>query len=255
MTAFAGISCASAKPAGSSSESARNREYYELRAYRFKKDASHALLDSYLQKAALPALNRAGVKDVGIFSEIEPKETETVFVLIPYASLDQYERVNASLAGDSTLQQAGAEYLQTSKANPGFERIDSWLLRAFAGIPKLELPPFSVEKKPRIFEIRTYESYSEAKAAKKRDMFNDGELDVMRETGLAPVFFGEGLIGADLPHLTYMLSAENQEAHKQHWSVFGKHPKWNQMKDDPQYADTVSKIRNWFVAPTAYSQI
>src|SRR4029434_891995 len=149
----------------------------------------------------------------------------------------------------------GATYLQTAKDQPGFERIDSHLLIAFSGIPKLETPAYSRDKKPRMFEIRTYESYSETKGQKKVDMFDNGEIQVMRETGLGPVFFGQALVGNDLPHLTYMLSAENDAAHKDHWSVFGKDPRWDKMKNDPQYADTVSKIRNWFVVPTAYSQI
>ncbi len=122
-------------------------------------------------------------------------------------------------------------------------------------MPKIELPSYSRNKEPRIFEIRTYESYSEAKAQKKVDMFNDGEIDIMREVNMGPVFYGQALIGADLPHLTYMLSAENREAHKQHWDAFIKHPNWKKMSSDPQYADTVSKISNHFLAPTPYSQI
>ena len=38
-----------------------------------------------------------------------------------------------------------------------------------------------------------------------------------------------------------MLSAEDREAHKRHFDAFGKHPTWNKLKNDPQYADTVSK--------------
>jgi len=95
---------------------------------------------------------------------------------------------------------------------------------AFAGLPKMELPAYSREKKPRIFELRTYESYSEAKALKKVAMFNAGEVETMREVGLGPIFFGQALIGPSLPHLTYMLSAESQDLHKQHFAAFGKHP-------------------------------
>jgi hypothetical protein len=52
-----------------------------------------------------------------------------------------------------------------------------------------------------------------------------------------------------------MLSAETSEAHKKHWEAFGKNPVWNKMKNDPQYADTVSNIANRFLVPTPYSQI
>src|SRR5204863_1171650 len=104
-------------------------------------------------------------------------------------------------------------------------------------------------------EMRTYESYSESKALKKVEMFNAGEIEVMKEGGLGPIFYGQALVGRDLPHLTYMLSAETQEAHKKHWADFLKHPTWNKLKNDPQYADTVSKITSRMLVPTAYSQI
>jgi len=128
-------------------------------------------------------------------------------------------------------------------------------MRAFAGQPRLVLPSYSLAKQPRIFELRTYESYSEAKALKKVEMFNAGEIQTMHDVGLAPIFYGQALAGPNLPHLTYMVSGADQAAHKEHWGAFGKHPTWNKLKDDPQYADTVSKITNWFLAPTAYSQI
>ena len=235
--------------------SATNREYYELRAYRFKAGAKTDLLDEYLEKAAIPTWNKLGIKPVGVFTERAPKEAPSVYVLIPYPSIESFARAALALNADEYYQKAGAEYLQSPKEKPAFERIDSWLMLAFAGLPRLEQPAYSRERKPRLFEIRTYESHSEVKAFKKVEMFNSGEIDTMREVGLGPIFYGQALVGANLPHLTYMLSAEDQEAHKKHWESFGKHPIWNKLKDDPQYADTVSKITNYFVVPTSYSQI
>ena len=231
-----------------------NREYYELRAYRLAAGVGHELLDGYLEKAAIPALNRLGIKPVGVFTEKEPKEP-AVYMLIPYPSLESFSSAGPHMIADAEYQKAGAEYLKTDKSKPAFQRIDSWLLLAFAGMPKLELPAYSREKKPRLFELRTYESHSEAKALKKVEMFNSGEIEVMHEVGLAPIFYGQGLIGRDLPHLTYMTSGENDEVHKKHWDGFGKHPVWTKLKDDPQYADTVSKIIKRILIPTAYSQI
>jgi hypothetical protein len=86
-------------------------------------------------------------------------------------------------------------------------------------------------------------------------MFNAGEIQVMRDVGLGPIFYGQALIGSNLPHLAYMLSAEDTEAHKRHWDAFRGHPTWAKLKNDPQYADTVSKIANRFLVPTPYSQI
>jgi hypothetical protein len=175
--------------------------------------------------------------------------------LIPYPSLEAFATVTAQLSGDAEYQKAGADYLQVTKANPAFDRIESWFLLAFAGMPKIELAAYSREKTARIFELRTYESFSEAKALKKVEMFNAGEIQVMHEVGLNPVFYGQALIGSNLPHLTYMVSSDSMVAHKAKWGGFGKNAIWNKLKDDPQYKDTVSKSANIFLVPTSYSQI
>jgi hypothetical protein len=178
-----------------------------------------------------------------------------VWVLRTFPSLEVFAQATARMSADPEYQKAGAEYLNSPKSNPAFERIDSWLMLAFAGLPKIELPAYCQEKKARMFELRTYESFSELKAIKKVEMFNAGEIDTMREVGLGPIFYGQAIIGSNLPHLTYMVSAENRDAHKKHWGAFGAHPTWDKLKNDPQYADTVSKIYNRFLVPTAYSQI
>jgi hypothetical protein len=241
-----------------------NREYYELRAYRLKSGDSHAALDAYLERALIPALNRLGSKPIGVFVQQErsdpPASTEvrgpdTLFVLIPFSSLDSWASTASHLSADEQYEKAAADYMNLPKDKAAYERIDSWLMQAFAGMPKLEQPAYSLEKKPRMFEMRRYESHSELKAIKKIEMFNSGEIEVMREVGLGPIFYGQALVGIGLPQLTYMVSAENQEAHKNHWSSFGKNPTWNKLKNDPRYADSVSKIMNRFLVPTAYSQI
>jgi len=132
---------------------------------------------------------------IGVFTELEPKGPASVYVLIPYPTVHSFATAAAGLNADAEYQQAGAAYLQTPKSNPGFERIDSWLMLAFAGQPKISLAPYSLEKKPRVFEMRTYQSHSELKALKKVEMFNSGEIDVMHEVGLAPVFYGQVLLG------------------------------------------------------------
>jgi hypothetical protein len=233
------------------------REYYELRIYRLKAEAKPDLLHSYLETAAIPAFNRLGIKPVGVFTERDSKQAPAVYVLIPYPSLASFSEAVQKLLVDPELQKAGTAYLQSPPENPGFDRIESWLMLAFAGMPRIELPAYSRDHKPRMFELRTYPSYSELKALKKVEMFNSGEIDVMREVGLAPVFYGQTLIGSGLPHLTYMLSAEDQSEHDKHWGAFGKHPVWNKLKNDPQYANTVmeKEIAKHFLLPTAYSQI
>jgi hypothetical protein len=242
-------------PNATAAEGASGRELYEWRMYRIKAGADHALLDSYLEKALIPALNRLGSNPVGVFTEIEPKDDPAVFVLIPYGSAEAFVASSTRLAADAAHLKAGAEYLETVKAKPAFARIDSWFLRAFAGMPKIELPSYCREKKPRVFEVRTYESYSEQKAIRKMEMFDDGEIQIMKDVELGPIFWGQALAGANLPHLVYMLSAETREAHKAHFGAFVKDPRWKKMAADQKYADTVSKIYTRMLQPAPFSQI
>ncbi|HEY0864841.1 MAG TPA: NIPSNAP family protein [Lacunisphaera sp.] len=247
------------------------REYYELRCYRLKADtrlkadANPALLDVYLERALLPALGQLGINHTGVFTELDVnKETETaapkanspVWVLIPHPSLDSFVRVSATLNADPAVQAAGAAYLQAPKASPAFERIDTWLLLAFAGMPKLELPAFCHDRVPtRVFEMRDYESHSEPKALSKMAMFDDGEIQLMRDLGMNPVFFGQALAGPNLPHLRYFTSGPDLTTHLAGWKKFGPDPRWTKMKNDPRYADNTSLNTARFLTPKSYSQI
>jgi hypothetical protein len=103
--------------------------------------------------------------------------------------------------------------------------------------------------------MRTYESFSEDRARAKVEMFNDGEIGIFPECGFENVFFGESLVGPGLPNLKYMLAAPDMPTNEKGWKTFLEHPDFVRMKDDPKYADTVSKITKLFLEPTDYSQV
>lgn len=257
-TSLAATSLAALSPFAAKSQAAEKtgtQEYYEWRSYQLKGSSQKEKVDGYLKNALIPALNRLGCKPVGAFTVKDATEITALHVLIPYPSLEVFGSAAAALDNDATYQKAAESYLQATKADPAYVRIENSFMKAFAGMPKIELQPFSLDRKPRMFEIRIYEAHSEFKCAKKVEMFNKGEMQVMRDTGLGPVFFGHTLLGTKFPNMTYMLSAESKEDHDNHWKAFGGHPEWNRMKALPEYADTVSTITNYFLVPTEYSQI
>ena len=86
-------------------------------------------------------------------------------------------------------------------------------------------------------------------------MFNDGEITLMKDLGMAPVFFGQALAGPDLPHLRYLTGGPDLATHLAHWGKFGTDPRWADIKDRPRYADNVSKNTSRFLTPKAYSPI
>ncbi|MBC8116644.1 MAG: NIPSNAP family protein, partial [Candidatus Saccharimonas sp.] len=94
-------------------------------------------------------------------------------------------------------------------------------------------------------------------ARKKIEMFNQGELSIFRRVGLTPVFFGEALVGARLPNLTYLLAFPDETARTAAWNTFRNDPEWKTLRAIPEYEDKriVSKITNKLLTPAEYSQI
>ncbi|ADB36599.1 NIPSNAP family protein [Spirosoma linguale] len=229
-------------------------EFYELRMYTLKNGRQLKIVQNYFQQAAIPAYNRLGSKNVGVFTEYLAQGFTKLVVLIPFTSLEAYLKISDQLANDSTYQQAGAEYLNAEATAPAYERIESSLLKAFSNMPRLEIP----EKKARIFELRRYESPNETAGKKKIEMFNQaGEIAIFKRVGLTPVFFGETLIGPMRPNLTYMLTFDDMNEHDQNWKTFGGDTEWKKISSMPEYADAkiISNIHRTFLIPTAFSQI
>ncbi len=209
------------------------------------------MIDAYLRDALLPALGRQGVGPVGVFTSLDDPKDLSFTVLIAYRSLEVFAGVNPALKRDSAYLAAAKPYFDRSSKETAFTRIRSRFMKAFDGMPKIAVP----KSGPRVFELRTYESHHEEAAWRKIAMFNEGEIGIMRDVELGPVFYGETLVSDDVPNLTYMTHATDMDAHKKHWDAFRTHPKWDKMKVMPRFADTVSKITKTFLKPTAYSQV
>lgn len=233
------------------------REYYELRLYHLRTGAKQKIMDDYLREALIPALGRIGVGPVGVFYVMTGPDSPTVYVLSSHKSLESYLTASQSVGKDPEYQKAGAAYINAPATDPVFVRMESSLMLAFEGMPKLEVPELAKEKKPRFFELRTYESHSKKANRKKIEMFNIGEIDIFRRAGLTPVFFGETLVGSKLPNLTYLLVYENMAAKDKAWGTFGADPDWKKLRSTPGFTDPeiVSNISNVFLRPAPYSQL
>jgi NIPSNAP protein len=233
------------------------REFYELRTYHLRRGPMQKRFDDFYREAAIPAMNRAGISPVGVFSVATGPDSPTMYVLLPHKSAEAFAGANERVRADADYQKAGADFINAPATDPSYVRVESSLLLAFEGMPKIEVPTSEAMKKGRLFELRTYESHSKKANSKKVEMFNKGEIAVFRRTGLAPVFFGETLIGPKMPNLIYMLVFENMAAHDKNWGQFGSDPEWRKLSTTPGYTDAeiVSNISNAFLRPTAYSQV
>ena len=255
-TALAGAAPLNTIAAATAPQGKPDPEYYELRQYHLLSRGAIKRLDDFLRDAALPALNRSGIEPVGVFTVMYGPNRPTIYVLLPHKSLESFATADTRLAADARYQRAGASFLDAPMSDPAYVRIESSLMVAFEQMPRLVLPASTAEKKPRIFELRTYESHSKKKAKKKIEMFNEGgEIAIFLKTGLRPVFFGETLIGPNLPNLTYMVPFDDMAQRDETWQKFSSSPEWKELRANPVYADTVSNINVSFLRPASYSQI
>ena len=251
-------STAGAEGQGTMQTGTGSREYYELRRYALRTGPMVGRMHEYLERVSLPALNRAGVKPVGVFTPQFGPETPSVFLLLAYPSIADFAALESRLAADATFQKDAAAHRDLPATDPAYVRVESQLMGAFEGIPHLEVPAGAADGKPRVFELRTYESHSRKASKKKLEMFGKGgELAIFRRTGLTPVFFGDNLIGRRLPSFTYMLVYDDMAAREAGWAKFLGDPEWEKLRTTPGYEDVniVSNISAVILRPTRYSQV
>ena len=234
---------------------AANRQFIELRRYHVLRGTMERGFGTYLQEAAIPAMNRAGIGKVGAFSVVYGENAPSLLLVLTHPSLDSVVSLREKMAADAEYTRAAAAILDAPLSDPPFVRFESTLLRAIEAMPTLEPSKSVGSTTPRIYELRTYESHNDKAALNKLKMFNAGEVPIFRRTGLTPVFFGETVIGAKMPSLNYMLTFPDMAARDAAWSAFSKDPDWKTLSGDPQYKDNVSAISDIILRPTPFSQI
>ncbi|MGE5295861.1 MAG: NIPSNAP family protein, partial [Solirubrobacterales bacterium] len=246
-TGVAGLAATNVATGSQVAVDATPRQFFEWRQYHLRTGTPKNLVGDFYKNVGIAAMNRAGIKTVGVFNPIYGPNMPTLHVLLVHDSMDSVVNVHARLLADPELREKGASFLDATLSDPAFVRYESSLMVAFSQMPRIEPPAF----KDRILEVRTYESHSVKAGKKKIQMFNEGgEIAIFKRTGLSPVMFGETIIGPNQPNLTYMLAFKNMVDRDQKWQVFRDDPAWKQLSVDPAYKDTVSNITDVILKPT-----
>ena len=236
----------------------KGRDIYQIKIYHLESEQQEQRMDKFLKEAYIPALHRAGIKHVGVFKPITEgnNASKQIYVLTPFKSIDQFEKLEAVLLGDEKYQVAGADYINAAHDDAPYARIESTLLRAFKTMPNYGIPSHATPATDQVYELRSYEGATEKLYQKKVEMFTDGgETKIFLDLGFQPVFFGEVISGSTMPNLMYLTTFENKESQDEHWNAFRAAPAWLELKEDKQYANTVSKNVKVFLHPTKYSEL
>jgi hypothetical protein len=252
VTGAAGLAATNIADGSQSAGDMAPRQLFEWRQYHLRTGTARNLVGDFLKNVGIAAMNRAGIRRVGVFNPVYGPSRPTLHVLLVHDSLDSVLNASARLLADPEVREKGASYIDATLSDPAYVRFESSLMAAFKGMPKIEPPAF----KERIFELRIYEGHSIKANKKKIEMFNEGgEIGIFKKTGLNPVLFGETIIGPNMPNLHYMLAFKDMAERDQKWQVFRDDPDWKKLSADPAYKDTVSNITDIILQPTGYSQI
>jgi len=221
-----------------------NKALIEHRVYEIRFGGNQQALLNYLSDVYRPALHRKGVNRFMLFREYGQDNPSKLHVIISYPNFPSYVGAQ-DLSGDTTYTNDVKSYDARSIDDRIYNRFISSLLLAFDGLPQVNDPVDNAG----LFELRTYEGYSENAVARKIRMFNVEEIDLFYRTGLHPVFFGDMLAGPYRPSLVYMLGFRDMAERDANWNTFIDHPEWKAMVAKPEYANSVSNIRRTFLVP------
>ena len=231
-------------------------EFYQIKTYIFDTEEQIEQTDTYLTEAYLPALKRMGIRNIGAFKPIpDPNDTlKRILLLIPFRSMSQFLEVDARLESDTLYKEKGKKYLHTMHDKPTFKRVESVLLKAFADMPKLKTPNLGGPRSTRVYELRSYESSSDAYYKNKVDMFNaGGEIKLFEQLEFNAIFYGEVISGPKMPNLMYMTTFQDRKSRDAHWKEFVDSPEWKELISMSEYDNNVSHADIYLLYPTEYS--
>lgn len=229
--------------------------YYQIKIYHLKTQAQEDRLDSYLEKAYLPALHRMGIKNVGVFKPIEADTSgKKVYVFVPYKTFNQLEKAGEKLMEDQQYLADGKDYIDAAYNDIPYSRLETIVLSAFPKMLEPAVPQLTANKTDRVYELRSYESPTEKLNVNKVTMFNDGdEVGLFKRLGFNAVFYAEVIAGSHMPNLMYMTTFNSKQDRDKHWDTFSNDAYWKVLVAKPEYQHNVSKAEITFLHPAAYS--
>jgi hypothetical protein len=229
----------------------QQREFYQLKIYHVKTKSQEARVDQFLQFAWLPEAHKAGIKNIGVFKPVRQDTAEQlIYVLVPFKSLEQFNNLDNKLHYAS----AGKDYIDAAHNDVPYIRIESILLRAFPGKPRMEAPALTGPRRDRIYELRSYESPTEKYYVNKVKMFNEGgEISIFKRLNFNAIFYAEVLSGSRMPNLMYMTSFESIASRDEHWKAFSADEEWKKLRAMPEYQNNVSKADILLLYAVEYS--
>src|SRR5438105_4503092 len=88
------------------------QEFYSLTIYQVQGSSKEKAIDAYLQNTYLPSIHKLGKNKIGVFKPIVDDTVsfgKFIYVLVPYTSLDEFNRISLAQENDSKFKTDGGE--------------------------------------------------------------------------------------------------------------------------------------------------
>lgn len=224
------------------------KEIFEVRIYNINNVADGEKFDNFVTESLLPAYERMNVK-IGAWTEYE-SQSPVRYMLFIYKDITSFQNSKNDIWKDEKFLKSSKEYFAESAETPVYTRFESYLCEGFDAYPKAVTP----DGQKGIYEMRIYDSPNEQALERKMHMFNNGEIDIFKNSGVNCLFFGEVLAGSGMPVLIYMTWYNNIDERNTNWKKFSSSEAWANMKKNSFYDKATTKTRNIFLTPLKYSQ-
>jgi hypothetical protein len=106
-----------------------------------------------------------------------------------------------------------------------------------------------------VYEMRIYTCLP-GKLPSLNKRFEAATLKLWEKHGIRQVGFWTTLVGEDTNDLTYLLAWESMGERERKWTAFQSDPQWQSARaESEQNGPILARVRNQFLAPTAYSAL
>ena len=223
------LPAAKSSPSGAPAQAPTGRSrYYEFRFYRLTQGERPQRMNQFASQRLLPLLQKHKFGPSGFFNVLMGEHSPSLVGLLSYSSLAEREELWSKLGRDAEWHKAVTEF--EAPPEPPFLGADSFLLRATSYSP--DLAASAPEQKPRLFELRIYQSPTERQLVALHERFGGPEIKIFHRVGIHPNRYGEMVVGPGMPNLVYLTPFENLAEREKAWAAFAADKEWQQVSAD-----------------------
>lgn len=226
--------------------------YYTVEHYFLQQGTQLARMHEYFSKYRVPGVQKHHGGPILVMEAVIAPHVPQVAFITGFSSLDELSTVMTKVGADADLMK---RYYEWEKGpEPPFETQTIELLEAAPYSPELVA---AKHEKQRVFEWRTYHSPSFTHLKALHERFAGPEIKIFHRVGIHPVLYTSGLIGDNIPNLTYLTPFDSFDAREKAWAAFVADEEWIKVRQESvdKHGQVTTANRILLYKATAYSPV